>query len=61
MAKSNEPDGGPVPKWMRLLVEKWRVADQAAAYPVAVPPKPAATRPDAPVADPPPPPSSDQN
>jgi hypothetical protein len=27
MTKSNERDGGPVPKWMRLLVEKWRVDD----------------------------------
>ena len=31
-----EPDGGPVPKWMHRLIEKWRVADQAAAYPHAV-------------------------
>jgi hypothetical protein len=27
MKNSNEPDGGPVPKWMRLLVERWRIAD----------------------------------
>jgi hypothetical protein len=29
--KTDKSDGGPVPKWMRLLVEKWRIADQAAA------------------------------
>jgi hypothetical protein len=40
MTKSIKPDGGPVPKWMRLLVEKWRVADQAEAYPHADPPQP---------------------
>ena len=37
MKNENEPDGGPVPKWMRILAEKLRVADQAAAYPHAVP------------------------
>ena len=37
MATPNEPDGGPIPKWMRRLDEKLRISEQAAAYPRAVP------------------------
>jgi len=40
MANANGPGRRELPRWMRLLAEKWRVADQAAAYPHAVPPRP---------------------
>jgi hypothetical protein len=47
MADTNGSHESKIPKWMRLLVEKWRIADQAAAYPNAVPPQPEKPVPDA--------------
>jgi hypothetical protein len=37
MANTNGSGGHEIPRWMRLLAEKWRIADQAAAYPHAAP------------------------
>jgi hypothetical protein len=47
MANTNGSRATKIPRWMRLLAEKWRIADQAAAYPHAVPKKPAKPVPDA--------------
>jgi len=48
MAKKDDSGDYPVPRWLRLLLEKLRVADQAASYPYAVPPRPPKPSSDAP-------------
>jgi hypothetical protein len=40
MANANGSGRRELPRWMRLLAEKLRIADEAAAYPLAVPPEP---------------------
>ena len=52
MASTNSSCPRELPRWMRFLVEKLRIADQVAAYPHAVPPRPEPPPPTDPSADP---------
>jgi len=62
MANTNGSGRRELPRWLRLLAEKWRIADPAAAYPFAVPgDAPAETSPDRSDSSPSPPPPQDQS